>query len=264
MIDGLTRTGRSIVEVARDEDVTFLAAAIAYYAFVSLIPALLLALVVASVIGGDTLAERVLTASQQYLTPTARDSLTSAITSARGRTGATVIGVVTIAWTTLRVFRGLDIAFSRLYGTSKASSLLDQLTDATVVVIAIGFGIGVMLLIGVVLSLTRLPISGEVLGLGLLLIGLTVIFLPLYYVFPDRPVTVMSVLPGTVFAAVSWVGIQAIFQLYISAAPQYELYGFIGGILLLVTWFYVAAIAILIGATINVVRANQYENHYNR
>ena len=45
-------TARRVLDVALNRQVTFLAAAVAYYAFVSLIPALLLLVVVASAVFG--------------------------------------------------------------------------------------------------------------------------------------------------------------------------------------------------------------------
>lgn len=240
--------------IVRDEEVTFMAAAIAYYAFVSLLPALLLALVIASVVGGERLVAQVLSASATYLTPTGQDLLGETLGDARGRAGATIIGVLILGWTSLRVFRGLDIAFSRVYGTS-TGTFVHGIQNAVVVVLSVGIGIGSMILVGVVLAWAALPIHTSVIGLLVLLVGLVIVFLPLYYVFPGRSMTVRQALPGAVVAAVGWVFLQAGFQVYASAAGGYDLYGVIGGVLLTVTWFYVAAIVILIGAAVNVVVA---------
>jgi membrane protein len=52
-------TIRSVVALAVDRNLTYLAAGIAFYAFVSIIPLILLAVAVASFVGGEALADRV-------------------------------------------------------------------------------------------------------------------------------------------------------------------------------------------------------------
>ncbi len=246
--------GREVVSVFREREITFLAAAIAYYAFVSLLPALLLAVAVASAVGGESLVERVLAVVDEFLTPAGRESLETALTSARGRATATLLGVALLVWSTLRVVRGLDVAFSRVYGTTPALPVVEQVTRAAVVLLSLGVGLWAMIGVGGALA-ALIPAGWDLLGLGLLLVGLTGVFLPLYYYLPDAGLNVRDALPGAVLAAVGWVVLQAGFQAYAANAPQFRLYGVIGGILLLVTWFYFAAILLLVGAAVNHVLA---------
>jgi membrane protein len=246
--------GREVVGVFRERGITFLAAAIAYYAFVSLLPALLLAVAVASAVGGEPLVERVLAVVDEFLTPAGRESLETALTSARGRATATLFGVGLLVWSTLRVVRGLDVAFSRVYGTTSALPIVEQVTRAAVVLLSLGVGLWAMIGVGGALA-ALIPAAWDLLGLGLLLVGLTGVFLPLYYYLPDAGLDVRDALPGAVLAAVGWVLLQAGFQAYAANAPQFRLYGVIGGVLLLVTWFYVAAILLLVGAAVNHVLA---------
>lgn len=246
--------GQEIANLFREREITFLAAAIAYYAFVSLLPALLLAVAVASAVGGEPLVEQVLTIVDEFLTPAGQDSLEAALTSARGRASATLLGVGVLIWSTLRVVRGLDIAFSRVYGTRPTLSIVEQVKRAAVVLLSVGVGLWVMIVGGGALA-TFIPPGWGGLGLGLLLVGLTAVFLPLYYYLPGTGLDVREALPGAVLAAVGWVALQAGFQVYAAGATQFSLYGVIGGILLLVTWFYFAAILVLAGATVNYVLA---------
>lgn len=242
--------GREVLRVVREREVTFLAAAIAYYAFVSLLPALLLAVGVASTVGGESLVERLLELVEEFLTPAGRDSLETALTSARGRSGTTVLGVGVLVWSTLRVFRGLDMAFSEVYGTDTTLPVVERVFRAGTVLFSMGVGIWVMIVVGGAFA-TLIPPAWDILGFGLLLVGLTVVFLPLYYYLPEVNVTVRDVLPGAVLAAVGWVALQWGFQVYAANATQFSLYGVLGGILLLVTWFYLAAILLLFGAAVN-------------
>jgi len=242
--------GRQLVSAYRTQQVSFLSASIAYYMFVSLLPLLLLGLAVATAVGDEAFVNQVVEAAGAVLTPQAAQLLGAALTSASGRGGATVASLAVIVWGSLKVFRGVDTAFSRIYDTHGTTTFLESFVDA---IAALG-GIGLALL-----GFTVVGSLGAVFGINIALSGvalvpvLVVAFLPLYYLFPDTPTTVRGVLPGTVFAAVGWTMLATGFGLYLSVAGDYQLYGVIGGVLLLVTWFYFAGQLLLLGAVLNAV-----------
>lgn len=249
--------GRAVVALARREEITFLAAAIAYYGLVSLVPTVVLTLGVASGLGGPALAERALAVTQDVLTPTSRGLLEDALLATRGRVGATLLGVVVVVWGATKGFRGLDAAFSRLYGTSDARSLTMDLRHAGVGLLAVGAAFLGMVVLGGILAALPLPIAGRVAGLVVLLVGLFAAFLPLYALFPGTHVTAREAAPGAATAAVGWVCLQALFQVYAALTGAGDLYGVLGAVLLLVTWFYLAATLVLVGAILNVVLAER-------
>ncbi len=250
-------TARRVVDTAVDRQVTFLAAAIAYYAFVSLIPALLLLIVVATVVFGETIAGQVVAATGDFLTPAGAEAVETAVASAGGRAGASVLGLAVLVWSTLKVFRGLDTAFVSLYGADTSPDLLRELADAASVVLAIGVGIAVMVAVGTfVAAVDAIPLV-ETASILALPVFLTAVFLPMYYMLPQPSISAREALPGAAVAAVGWTVLQAGFQLYAASAGQYQVYGVIGGILLLVTWLYVAAIVVVVGGVVNVVLADR-------
>lgn len=253
--DRAVATTKAVVQRARDAEVTFLAAAVAYYAFVSLLPALLLLLVVATTIGGEAFADRLVTQTSTFLTPAGQAAITRAIRDASGAGGATVVGIVVLLWSTLKVFRALDTAFLAVYGQHDTAGFRDQFVDAVVVLVGIGGSIAVMVVLGVVLPALPLGPAGWIVGLLTLPAILTLVLLPLYHRFPNPPVPPRQALPGAIVAAIGWTLLQAGFQLYAATAVQYQAYGVVGGILLLVTWLYIAAIIVLVGAILNAVLA---------
>jgi len=166
--------------------VTFLAAAIAYYAFVSLIPALLLLVVVATAVFGEAIAVELLAAAAgDFLTPAGQEAVAGAISSAGGRTGASVIGVAVLLWSTLKVFRGLDTAFAELYGVKEPPDFVKQLADAASVVLAVSVGIGVMVAIGAFVAAADVVPAVEAASILVLPAFLAVVFLPMYYLLPE-------------------------------------------------------------------------------
>ncbi|GAB7094635.1 hypothetical protein JCM30237_17880 [Halolamina litorea] len=248
-------TVKRVAVVSKEQDLTFLAAAVAYYAFVSLIPAAVLALVVATTLGGEELAAVVLESTGDFLTPSGQDVLTTALTADEGRGGATIVGVAFLLWGTLKVFRALDTAFGDVYGTEREDTLLDQLIDSAVVVVGIGASMTLMFVLAGAFAALDLGVVVEALGVLALPAVLTAAFLPIFYRFPDTAVTVREVLPGAVVAAVSWTVMQAGFQLYAGVAST-SAYGVVGGVILLVTWLYLAGAVVILGAVINVVLAD--------
>lgn len=248
---------RRVADVAVDRQVTFLAAAIAYYAFVSLVPALLLLVVVATAVFGETIAAELVASAGDFLTPAGEEAVVDAVSSAGGRTGASLLGVGLLLWSTLKVFRGLDTAFVSLYGGDETPGFLAQIADAASVVVGVGVGIGVMVGVGAFVAAAEAVPLVEAASVLALPVFLAAVFLPMYYLLPQPRIGVREALPGAAFAAVCWTLLQAGFQLYAAGAAQYQVYGVIGGILLLVTWLYLAAVVVVLGGVVNVVLAGR-------
>lgn len=247
---------RAVLELARDEQLTFLAAAIAYYAFLSLVPLFIVSVTVATVLAGETLAEETLAIVGTSLTPEASALLASALQNSSGRGGVTAVGLLVLAWSGLRVFRALDIAFSRIYGATGAIPLLGQLRRAVLVAGAIALALGAAILVVTAVGTVTGPVFALLGPVGLLLV-LPVVFFPLYYVFPATDVTVRETIPGAVFAASGWTMLSLGFGVYASYAGSFQLYGVLGGVLLLLVWFYFGGLVLLLGAAVNAVAADR-------
>ncbi|MFB6139373.1 MAG: YihY/virulence factor BrkB family protein [Halosimplex sp.] len=243
---------KDVTALVRDREVTFLAAGIAYYAFVSLLPALMLLLVVASAVGGEALANEVVAATGDALSPVGQELIRSTLLDASGRAPATFLSVALLAWSALKVFRGLDVAFSRIYGTEVADSLVGRVWDAVVALGAVGVALAALVAVSALVGYSGVALVG-LLGTVALVVVLTVVFYPLFYVFPDAEGSPGDALPGTLFAAVGWTLLGTGFRVYAGSAGQFELYGVLGVVLLLVTWYYVGSIVILLGAALNAV-----------
>jgi YihY family inner membrane protein len=252
---GFIGIGRSLVAAVRSEQITFLAASLAYYTCVSLMPLLLLVVVVASALGGEQLATELVGRLGSVLSPSGEQLVLNSLTSAEGRSGATVLGIAVLLWGTLKLFRGLDVAFSQLYGREDEESFLEQLRDATVALVAVGLGVSVSVVAGTLISISGLAIA-EVLGPLALTAALSVAFLPLYVLLPDDEVSLLEGLPGAVLAAGGWTVLSTGFRVYAENAGTFQLYGVIGGVLLLVTWFYLGSTVLLVGGVLNAVMAD--------
>lgn len=257
----LVAVPRDVVAVLRARNVPFMAGSIAYNAFVSLIPLLILAFVLVTAAGDQQLAGRVVEATEGVLPQSAQEPLGETIAGGESGKeeqtgGVSVIGFVTLSWGALKIFRGLDTAFSEIYGTEARDSLLDQLRDGAVVLVVLLVVVVAAVAAGGAATVLPIP-SIDVLSPLVLVVVLTAAFAPMFYLFPDVDHSLREVLPGAAFAAVGWTALEALFQVYVAFAGKADAYGVLGAVLLLVTWLYFSGLVILTGATINAVTAGR-------
>ena len=249
----------AVVREVRAENVTFMAGSIAYHAFVSLLPFLLLVLWVVSAAGDEELARQLLEAVAGYLTPETVNLLVEAAFSATGDARLSVVGLVALVWGTLRIFRGLDQAFSDIYESESANSLLDQVRDGIVVFGAIGLALSAISVADVFVSLPSFGLLQILVGSALSVVAVSVALLPMYYVFPDVDVSVREVVPGAVVGAVGWTALSAVFRYYVALSSTSS-YGIVGVVILLVTWLYFGGLVLLVGAAVNAVLAGRSDD----
>ena len=246
------RTGMQVVvRETRREDITFMAASIAYHAFVSMLPILLLLTLFVSAFGSERFVASVIDLTTVVLPETGQQVVTDALRNATGSVGLSVVGIGVLLWGTSKIFRAMDAAFAEIYDTERKLSLLDQFRDALVVFFALALAIlGAIVLGSFVAIPATVPFAGLLNGLVAVL-GLAVAFLPIYYVFPNTDVSVREVLPGVLVAATGWVGLEVVFSLYVSFSNKPDIYGLLGTLVLFVTWLYVGGLVLLVGATVN-------------
>jgi len=251
----LRRTGavaRAVVHEVRAENITFMAGSIAYHAFVSLLPFLLLVLFVVSSLGGERVANDFLLALAGYLTPDFRRVLVRTATNATSSTGGSLLGVAVLVWGTLRIFRGLDHAFSDIYDSEAANTLVDELTDAVAVFLAIGLAILAVALADEAVGLAVFGPAAVVVRPLLSVAAIALALFPMYFVFPDEDLSIREAVPGAVVAAVGWTLLSSVFGFYVRSSSATE-YGVVGVVILLVTWLYFGGFALLLGAAVNAV-----------
>ena len=239
------------VRTVRERRLTFLAGSLAYNAFVSLVPFLILLFLVAGAVGDEVLTDRIEASTQAFLTPEAQDLITDALTNAGGQTGLSAVGLLVTLWGALKPFRGLNAAFAEVYGRSGDVTFLGELRDGVVAFAAVGLSLFAVSVAGGAFAYFDFALL-YVLNPVLLLAGLSAAFLPLYYVFPDVELGLREALPGSVVAAGGWALLEMGFQMY-AAAVRYEAYGVIGGVLLLLMWLYFGGLVLLVGAAVNAV-----------
>ncbi len=245
---------RAMLTEARTERVTFLAASIAYHAFISLLPLLLFLLLVLTAIGSEPIEQSVLALIKGALTPGAAAVLLSELRTAGTSAGVSILGLLVLLWGTLRIFRGLDTAFSDVYETGGRNTFLDQLRDGVVVLLCVAAAIIAAATIDTTITDSVGGAPGWWLRRVLFVAGLSAALLPMYYVFPDeRNLRVREVVPGVVFAAIGLTVFESMFGLYIRFSSQSPEASTLGAILVFLTWLYFSSLVVLLGVVINAV-----------
>jgi membrane protein len=249
---------RAVFHEIRTENLTFMAGSIAYHAFVSLLPLVLLLFFVVSRLENVALRDSVIEVLAAVLSPGASDLLREGVSDTG--TGVSVLGLAFLVWGTLRIFRGLDTAFSDIYESESRNSFLDQITDGLIVL-----GTFALAILAASLLVSALPSGGSgplwaVLGGAVLAGVLAVVFFPMYYVFPDSDVTVVEVLPGTLLAAIGLTVFERLFRLYVEFSARSPSQSVVASILVLLTWLYVSGLVILTGAAVNAVLSNRSQD----
>jgi len=248
----LAALGLEGYRTAKQQQVPFLAAAVAYYAFVSIVPLALFGLALGQLVG-EAWIDALLAQSEQFLAPSAVAVLDRSIADDTARGGATVVGLLVFLWSGSRVFRGLSVAFTQVYGVSERQSLPGTLVDVAVVLLGIPVALAAAAILGVVLPWLAWVPGSAVLGRLGLVVVLGLVFLPIYHRLPNTQVTLREALPGAIVAAVGWALLATTFSMYATHFADFELYGVLGAALLLVTWLYLGGIIIMVGAVVNTV-----------
>jgi membrane protein len=247
---GTIRTAVTVVRVANEHEIRYPAAAFAYYAFVSLLP--LLVLVVA--ILGEAFSADIRAELPHLIAPEARALVDESLTTATGRVGATVLSVVVLAWSGSNMALDFQTVVERVEGTPE-EPLVVQLRDAVSILGSFGLAVVSITLTGAFftfLSVDPLVDQGWPL---VLFVTFLVAFLPLYYL-PSRAVSSLSeAFPGAIAVAVGWTVLFVIVQFFAVNAARYAIYGVLSGVIAILTSLYLATIMLMLGVVVNATLA---------
>lgn len=248
------------VAVARkfsEDRSTQLASMIAFWAFFSVFPLLLVFITLLGFFVPASIRAEVLT------NVAARLPLidTSTLHGLGGSWWALIIGLLTSLWSGLTVVRVTQSAFNSVWELPQAKrpNFVKQVGRSVAVLGTVGLGLVISTVIsGIVAG------SGSVLHIGwlanlagyLIAIALDVgLFVAAFRFLTDRSVTTREVLPGAVLSGVLFWVLQSLSSLIISryVTNAQGTYGHFATVLTLLWWFYLQSILTLVGAQLNVV-----------
>ena len=267
-----TRFLRVFWERAYRENITGLAAMVAYNLALALFPFVLLILFVfGQVIQNPEVEASVLRDLQSIFPAAEQESLASVVD--RIRESSTTIGVVAALaaiWIGASFWGAMDTAFCRIYHV-QCRGWVEQKRFALVMLVVVTLFLAASVVVPVAEGLLasgaeNLPFGlDEVGGLrsaALLFIALVVTFAVcalIYYVVPKGHVPWRGVWPGALFVTVTMATANAIFPVYLGQSNIDQLGGALGFILVALVWFYVVSLGLMAGAVINALRFEFHE-----
>lgn len=250
---------RTLTEVKEDR-VTFAAAAMAYYFFLAIFPALIAVVGVLGVAHVD--AEGLIGSLRDSLPGGAGEALTSAVENAdrpsqAASLSAVVIGIAVALWSASSGMAALQTGVNVAYDVQQERKFIKKRAIALALLLA------TFLLGGVPSPIFTFGDSAVFVTLGWLLTvaAVIVLFSIYYYLGPNRErPTWQWVSAGGVVGAVLWIVASLVFAFYISNFNSYgKTYGPLAGVIVLVLWLYLSSVAVLVGAELNAELERQAE-----
>jgi membrane protein len=262
--DVLKRTASEFSE----DNLTDWAAALTYYAILSIFPALL---VLVSLIGlaGESATQTLIDNISSIAPGPATEILTQAIQNLQKSQGAAgvlfVIGLLGALWSA----SGYIGAFMR------AANNVWDVEEGRPVWKTIPLRVGVTVVLLVLLTISALAVVitgplaktvGDIIGLGdaavtawdiakwpvlVLLVALMIALL--YYATPNvKHPKFQWVSPGSLVAVLLWILASVLFAFYVANFSSYnKTYGALGGVIVFLTWLWITNVVILFGAELN-------------
>jgi membrane protein len=251
---------------AMEDDVLGLAAQLSYYFFLALFPAILFLLAVASFFPLTNLTDDIGTTLAPFVSAPVLELIQDQMRRIANREsgGLLTFGVLAALWSSSAALVSIIGALNAAYDIKESRPWWKVRLTA----LGLTIGVAVFVLCALSLVLAGPAIAewlGDRTGLGAvftwtwLIVQWPVAFLLVstavglvYYFAPDADQDWVWITPGAVIATVLWLLVSLGFKVYITNFTDYNAsYGAVGGVIVLLLWFYVSSLAILAGAELN-------------
>jgi YihY family inner membrane protein len=250
-----------------EDNLTGMAAMVAYTLMLSVFPLALVALFVAGrILSSEDVEAQVVDDLQRLFPSAAESTLLDGLRRVReSSTTAGIVAVVAATWFSTSFWGALDTAFCRIYHRECRSWVRQKIFALGMLVVVLLFfvaSVAIPALQGVVLhGAEDLPLGlGDVRGLvyGISLVGgLVLIFAILcliYWRVPRGSIPWRCIWPGATLATLAMGVVDYAFPLYLSHVTSLRIGTSFVFILIVLVWFYALALILLAGAVVNELR----------
>jgi membrane protein len=262
----------------KDDDLTLLAAALTYYAILSLFPALLVLLALLGLAGQSTI-DTLLTNIDAIAPSATQDVITNAVKNLQSSNNAAgvafIAGLAGALWSASGYIGGFMKAANVIYEVEEGRKFwkLKPLQIAVTVVIVLLISI---IVIAVVVSGPIAERVGSIVGAGdtavtvfnivkwpVIALIVSQIFAFLFWVSPNvKQPGYRWVSPGGLLAVVLWIAASGAFAFYVANFGSYsKTYGSMAAVIIFLVWLWITNLVMLLGAEFNaeVERGRQIE-----
>lgn len=245
------------------DNVTGLAAQLSYFFLLSLFPLLIFLFALLAYLPFSQ--EDILRVIRAYAPVDSMNIIEenlSVVMEANGRLlSFSVIGTI---WSASNGMNAIIQAFNQAYDVKESRSFLFARGMSILLTFAMIFVFIVALLLPVfgkqigLFLFDEFGLSGEFLSIWnnlrwvISTIVLFIVFTMLYLLAPNKKLKCRTVLPGAIFTTAGWALVSLLFSFYVENFGDFSvMYGSLGGIIVLMIWFYLSGLIIIIGGEIN-------------
>jgi membrane protein len=263
---------RTLTEFKEDE-LTDRAAALTYYAVLSIFPALIALVSIVGLVGDPKTVTDTLTKVISQIGPaSAVDTFKGPIaglTKSSGTAGILlIVGIASALWTASAYVGGFMRASNVIYEVEEGRSIV-KLRPLQMLVTLVLVVLLALVLVALVLTGPLAKAVGSAVGVGgsavtawdiakwpVLFAVVAFMVTLLYYASPNAKLRgLKSIVPGAVLAIVVWLIASAAFAFYVANFGSYnKTYGALGGVICFLVWLWLTNVAILLGAELNAER----------
>jgi membrane protein len=252
------------------DNAMMLASALAYASFFAIPSVLIVATGLFTLIAGPQTITNLIQHLHGVIPGQASSLLNSSLQRADAHPGTslafTILGFVLAVWSVTGAMNSYMYAINVAYERKDRRSFVKKRIVALKMAVVIGVAfalVAVLTIFGPVVEhaiATRIGAAGGVLNIAwwiaqwpILLVGLLVAFATLLYLGPDvdRPKWEFLT-PGSLVAALLWIAASGLFAIYTSSFASYnKTWGTLSAVIVMLTWLWLTANALLLGAEIN-------------
>jgi membrane protein len=238
---------------------THLAAMIAYFALLSFVPLLFLALALLGLVHQADEGSFFVHQLQKTFPNTSINSIVKSVRAIQSNAAALgLVGGAFLLWSSLSFFSVLESAFNIVYGRPNRGFLHGKAL-ATLMMVGSLVSLFLSLVVGSIgqeilkryAGFSGNSVSARVIAIALSTAGLFVFLSSAYYVLTNVDLTLREVLPGAATAAVALEGTFQFLPVYVDISKHNPVLQTLSGPAILLVWLYVMAILIVLGAEVN-------------
>ena len=250
-------------------NVTNLAAAVAYYAFLAIPSAMLVAVGAFSLFAGPsairTILDHLSTVMPKSAVSLLGESLTRTTQNGNGGLIMVVVGLALALWTLSGAMQTVMWALNAAYERDETRGFVKRRLVAVVLIVCAVVAFA-LILVFLILGPHVSTWVGDAVGnttvvrwvwwtaqWPILLVGLLTMFAIVLYLAPNVvPPKWQFITPGALFAVAVWLIASGLFAVYTSNFASYnKAWGSLAAVIIMLAWLWISALALLVGGEIN-------------
>jgi membrane protein len=240
-----------------------MAAQLAYYFFFALFPTLLVLLAIADVFATDVL--QMLSGLAGFVPGAAMTLITEQLGKLTDgeQGGLLTIGMLTALWSSSAAMTAIIDTLNTAYDIDEGRPWWK--VRLTAIALTVGLALFIVIAFALVVAgptlaerlADRLALGAafewtwKILQWPIVFSLVSAAVAVVYYYAPDAEQDWVWLTPGSIFATALWLIASLGFKYYIANFGGYEAYGIVGGVMVLMLWFYLSGLVLLLGAEMN-------------